>query len=1128
MELTGRKLGKYEVVERLGRGGMADVYKAFQPGVERHVAIKVMHTHLADSEDFIARFRREAQSIGRLQHAHIVRIIDFDIEADVYYMVMDFIQGGTLQDYLKEKSPLSIGEATQITLQLIDALAYAHNQNMVHRDIKPGNVMFMDEARTHAVLTDFGIAYLLDDQFTQLTMTGASVGTPTYMSPETARGDGCDGRSDIYSLGVMLFEMVAGRAPYVANTPFSLMMKQANEPIPSPQSFNPHVPKAIEPILEKAMAKAPEERYQSAQEFGDALRTMLAGLRNEPASMIVPAIAATGSSATTANVKKEVDPKIRKRNRGLALAGGGVLLVTLLTTILLLSMGQPETNPPAEQPAVVAGETPESVAAQPTATAVVPTNTVPPATPTTAQDESEDDTPITDAVAEVEPTPTLATVIENSVAATLPVDSATTETITAPMALTETTAVAVTEPLESQTVPINDSPQAEGQLHFLSDTEGTTTAHIYLTNIDQPAEGNQYALWLLGDDDQARHLASFLPEQGHLIHEETLNLTADGLPLTAYHTALIGVESVENGGTTLPETILYRSELASEELLAPLQQLLDENTLDADAQGLIAAAQAQMALVADHGGFLQEALAADDIIEVHRHAEHLVNILDGENGSYYGDLDRDGVIQNPGNGVGVLAYLAEAHATYTTLAATSVNRYARYGLATLDRLQIVAADAKEKAAQLIATDTVAEAQPKANEFMAIVAALTTGADENQDGGIDPLQGEGGLNALVPLTRRLLTYHFVDEDATTAAAATLPTGILHFYKSLVVAAEPATTADDGGMYGGSYGNGYGSDGSEDTSTASTTIQNDAPTYADAFYLVIDGLLAPPPEHHYELWLTQGNPVGDNVGDTGNINTVESLVLGSLDLKFGHSSLTGNVPGDAFTDYNQAAIVVVPNDGSEATETIYVADRPAYVTDLLQNLLVHNEEARTNLVRGANQQLALANLHTTFLQDELDNDDLTEARRHAEHVYNILAGKAGQFFGDIDSDGMPQNPGDGVGVLSYLTEIESRLTTLLADEELASATRKHANDSLLLIQRNRDIIIRAEEVTMRVFAADTAAEIQLFEDEIKLLLNDALYGVDLDGNGVINVNVTEGGVNALAQMVVVMSGYQFEAP
>jgi len=342
--LTGSKLGKYELTERLGQGGIAEVYKAFQPGVERFVASKVLHGHLANSGDFVARFQREARAIGRLHHPNIVRVIDFDKEADVHYMIMDYIQGGTLATYLKDRIILPVEEALQISAQLADALAYAHERGMIHRDIKPTNVMFTDDTCAQAVLTDFGLARLCDSADAKLTMTGAMVGTPTYMSPEAVQGEVCDERTDIYSLGVVLYEMVTGKTPYVANTPYSMMMKQANEPLPSPRTLNPALPIEIELLLLKALAKDPPDRYQTAAELAGAIQQVLTTLAGGQA----PQTMARSSSpvetkplpktrASSPAVTKPL-PKPRTPNYWLplALAIGGVLLVAFLTIFLLI------------------------------------------------------------------------------------------------------------------------------------------------------------------------------------------------------------------------------------------------------------------------------------------------------------------------------------------------------------------------------------------------------------------------------------------------------------------------------------------------------------------------------------------------------------------------------------------------------------------------------------------------------------------------------------------------------------------------------------------------------------------------------------------------------------------------
>ncbi len=273
--LIGKKLNKYEIVEQLGRGGMAEVYKAFQPGVERYVAIKVLHCHLVQSTDSVARFLREARAVGRLRHPHIVQIVDADVDEGAqeqrYYMVMDYIEGETLGHYLQTRKRLAVVEALAIGLQLAEALAYAHRQGTIHRDIKPTNILLRRGAQPHVILTDFGLARLCDDDGTRLTMSGAMVGTPTYMSPEAVRGETCDERTDIYSLGVVLYELLTGKPPYIANTPYSMMMKLANDPLPPPRDLNPELPEAVETLLLCALAKEPTDRYADATAFGAAI-----------------------------------------------------------------------------------------------------------------------------------------------------------------------------------------------------------------------------------------------------------------------------------------------------------------------------------------------------------------------------------------------------------------------------------------------------------------------------------------------------------------------------------------------------------------------------------------------------------------------------------------------------------------------------------------------------------------------------------------------------------------------------------------------------------------------------------------------------------------------------------------
>jgi serine/threonine protein kinase len=288
--LVGRTLGKYRLVARLGRGGMAEVYKAYQPGLNRYVSVKVLHSHMLEEKNFVARFEREALSIGKLRHPNIVQAFDFDREGDLYFMAMEFIDGPTLKDELQARQeagrPFTLKEIARIFVALCSAIDYAHARKMVHRDLKPANVMINQQGQV--VLTDFGITRIIGG--TQFTQTGALSGTPAYMSPEQGQGQHGDERSDIYSLGVMLYEMVTGVIPFDADTPFVVILKHISEPVPPPRRLVPDLSVGVEQVILKAMSKEPEERYQRAGELAAGLREAV-GLTSGEEHLPLPVMA---------------------------------------------------------------------------------------------------------------------------------------------------------------------------------------------------------------------------------------------------------------------------------------------------------------------------------------------------------------------------------------------------------------------------------------------------------------------------------------------------------------------------------------------------------------------------------------------------------------------------------------------------------------------------------------------------------------------------------------------------------------------------------------------------------------------------------------------------------------------
>jgi serine/threonine protein kinase len=228
--MIGTRVGIYEIVEEIGRGGMATVFRAYQPSMERFVAVKVIHKSIATDDTAVERFMREARLVAKLEHPHLLPVYDYDGEHEPPYIVMRYLESGTLSDVL-ERGPLPLVEIAHMMRQIASVLDYAHRQGIIHRDIKPSNIMI--DAEGNAFLTDFGIARITETTETHgLTQTGFAVGTPGYMAPEQGLGDTVDARVDIYALSVMLFQMATGRMPYTSETPMGVILKHLNDPVP--------------------------------------------------------------------------------------------------------------------------------------------------------------------------------------------------------------------------------------------------------------------------------------------------------------------------------------------------------------------------------------------------------------------------------------------------------------------------------------------------------------------------------------------------------------------------------------------------------------------------------------------------------------------------------------------------------------------------------------------------------------------------------------------------------------------------------------------------------------------------------------------------------------------------------
>jgi len=367
------KFSRYEIREEVGRGGMATVFRAYDPLFEREVALKILKRDLLDDPQVRERFERETKIIAKLEHSAIVPVYDVGRDNDQLFFVMRYMAGGSLAERIQNRS-LSLAEMAHILQRVAAALDYAHNKGVIHRDLKPGNILF--DEYNNPYISDFGIAKLTQTP-SRLTSSGI-IGTPTHMSPEQAQGEEVDGRSDIYSLGVILFEMLSGKTPFEATTPLGMAFKHATEPVPHILKINPNLPAGIERVIEKVMAKDRDERYNSGVELANAFIALLAEPPRSDGNLVKPLRADQSADALTVP-----PPATAPQRQSFSRFGmfGGFLALALAVFVIwgVPRFAAPVTPTPEAPTATVAASTPTSL---PTITATlteVITPTIPPA-----------------------------------------------------------------------------------------------------------------------------------------------------------------------------------------------------------------------------------------------------------------------------------------------------------------------------------------------------------------------------------------------------------------------------------------------------------------------------------------------------------------------------------------------------------------------------------------------------------------------------------------------------------------------------------------------------------------------------------------------------------------------------
>lgn len=345
--MIGKVLGdRYEILEKIGGGGMALVYKAKCRLLNRYVAVKILRSEFTEDEEFVKKFKRESQSAASLSHPNIVGIYDVGMEDDIYYIIMEYIKGQTLKELIKSKGALGVEYATNIALQIASALEHAHANHIVHRDIKSHNIMIKED---HTVkVTDFGIARAVSSS--TITNTGNIIGSVHYFSPEQARGGYTDEKSDIYSLGVVMYELVTGRLPFEGETPISVALKHIQEDAVSPKTINNRIPKSLEDIIMKAMEKDISKRYSNVGEIiadlkqslimpnGDFVKKKKDIDENTKVIEPIKYIDVAEQLSTESNLEeKNIEPKSNKKITIIAISSGLILALLMFGIYMLIN-----------------------------------------------------------------------------------------------------------------------------------------------------------------------------------------------------------------------------------------------------------------------------------------------------------------------------------------------------------------------------------------------------------------------------------------------------------------------------------------------------------------------------------------------------------------------------------------------------------------------------------------------------------------------------------------------------------------------------------------------------------------------------------------------------------------------
>lgn len=683
--LIGRKLGQYEVTRLVGQGGMATVYLAVQPSLERNVAIKVLPPHPGMNQQFIQRFELEAKTVGRLQHPHILPLFDYGNEEDILYLVMGYIEGGSLSDLI-DRGSIDPKQAEKILRELASAVDYAHRQGIIHRDIKPGNVLI--DAEGHTVLTDFGIVKMAQGEGSGLTGTNI-VGTPAYMAPEQAQGLDVDERADIYALGTVIYELLVGEQPFKADTVMQVLVKQINDPVPSILEINPDLPEALDDVMQKVLAKNPNERYATAADFAEAFsralhadESSLAAVRSQyPVDPDPPTgIATRAADQPTVNLSETPDPAtqsspsqtiiVQQGTSPIILLGGFGLIALVIVIVAIVLINQDDDDTPPVEPTTAAIVEATSVTADETEVVEVmqPTN-LPPPTPASA--------------------------------------------------------------------PIF------GRLRYNSINSFGDTINFRLNDLASVPDGSVYGVWLLNTDtDETFNIGQVIPDN---FGEGILSYTDEAgeiLP-AKYNAVILTVE--ESIGDAPSGNIAYSASVPLE-VTSSLNTIFVASEDGISGGSLLDGAVTEAEFASQHAGL---AARATNVGGLRSHAEHTINIIQGTEDDFNGD----GRGSNPGRKIGIYFFLDQIEEHLLVIANAPDSTIELQTNVELIRVcwqnvrdwsdQVI-----ELEQELLAAEDVESVEQQAAESTELTNAMINGIDANENGSVEPFEGECGLQQMM--------------------------------------------------------------------------------------------------------------------------------------------------------------------------------------------------------------------------------------------------------------------------------------------------------------------------------------------------------------------------------------------